>query len=44
MRSYSLTCGKQTIQHLAHSTAEAFDHGFQTFGHLGRAITCLCLR
>lgn len=44
MRTFVLTCGSVSIQHIARSTSEAFEHGFNELGHLGLGISCLCIR
>ena len=44
MRLFVLTCGGVSIQHIARSAAEAFEHGFNELGHLGMGITCRCIR
>ena len=44
MRTFVLKCGCVSIQHIARSTAEAFDHGFVELGHLGLGISCRCIR
>ena len=44
MRIFVLKCGCVSIQHIARSAAEAFDHGFAELGHLGLGISCRCIR
>lgn len=44
MRVFVLTCGCVSIQHIARSTAEAFDQGFVELAHLGLGISCRCIR
>lgn len=44
MRLFVLTCGGVSIQHIARSSAEAFEHDFNEMGHLGMGISCRCIR
>ncbi len=44
MRLFVLTCCGVSIQHIARSSAEAFEHGFNELGHLGMGISCRCIR
>ena len=44
MHIFVLTCGGVSIQHIARSTTEAFEHGFTELGHLGLGISCRCIR
>ena len=41
---FVLKCGCASIQHIARSAAEAFDHGFAELGPLGLGISCRCVR
>ena len=44
MRIVVLKCDCASIQHIARSAAEAFDHGFAKLGHLDLGISCRCIR
>ncbi len=44
MRIFVLKCGCVSIQHIARSAAEAFDHGVAALGHMGMGISCRCIR
>ena len=44
MRIFVLKCGCASIQHIARSAAEAFDHGFAAPGRLGLGISRRCIR
>ena len=43
MLTYRITSGACSINVLAHSTAEAFERGFDIFGDQA-GIVCICLR